>query len=287
MMSRRNSEVPAGPGALTIGEVAARTGLSVPTLRMWESRHGAPAPQRLPGGHRRYSQRDVELVLSALRARESGLSVAAALDLAQATADATSPRSLFAGLRRARPDLHPAIFPKRVLVSLSRALEDDCCSRAERPLLFGSFQRERFHRAAAPRWRELARTAELAVVFADFKRSQALKNGLVQIRVERSDPLLREWAIICDAPGCEACLVASEVPGQGRVSDGDRRFETIWTTEPLVVRAASEIAWRLARAALPSLPAVVAVLERPAHETPGGTRRVVDLANRMLAYAEA
>jgi DICT domain-containing protein len=70
-----------------------------------------------------------------------------------------------------------------------------------------------------------------------------------------------------------------------RVPDGDRRFETIWTTEPGAVRAASEIAWRLARDALPSLPATPEAFQRPAHELPGGTRRVVDLANRMLAYA--
>jgi hypothetical protein len=39
------------------------------------------------------------------------------------------------------------------------------------------------------------------------------------------------------------------------------------------------------RDALPSLPATPEAFQRPAHELPGGTRRVVDLANRMLAYA--
>ena len=36
---------------------------------MWESRHGFPSPARLPGGHRRYSERDVEAVLEVLRLR--------------------------------------------------------------------------------------------------------------------------------------------------------------------------------------------------------------------------
>lgn len=274
----------AGPGTLTIGEVAARTGLSAPTIRMWESRHGTPAPRRLPGGHRRYSERDVELIASALRARESGLSLPAALEQARASAEAAPPGSLYAGLRRARPDLHPAVFPKHVLIGLTHAIEDECCARAERPLLFGTFQRERFYRAAEHRWREFARTAELAVVFADFARSRTPRRGPAQVRVERSDPLLREWAIVCDAPGFAACLVGSEVPAPGRVSDGARRFETIWTTEPGVVRTTAEIAWRLAHAALPSPPATPTALGRPAHEPPGGTRRVVDLANRMLAY---
>jgi hypothetical protein len=39
------------------------------------------------------------------------------------------------------------------------------------PVLIGSFQRQRFYRAAAPRWADLARSAEQTVIFADFKRS--------------------------------------------------------------------------------------------------------------------
>lgn len=39
---------------LSIGELAAATGISVDTLRVWERRYGRPRPQRLPSGHRRY-----------------------------------------------------------------------------------------------------------------------------------------------------------------------------------------------------------------------------------------
>ena len=64
---------------------------------------------------------------------------------------------------------------KRVLLALSRAIEDESCAQAERPLLFGSFQRERFYRQSQRRWRDFARTAELAVVFADFERAHAAR----------------------------------------------------------------------------------------------------------------
>ncbi len=37
-----------------------------------------------------------------------------------------------------------------------------------RGLVFGSFQRQQYFHAAEPRWRELARTARLAVAVADF-----------------------------------------------------------------------------------------------------------------------
>ena len=56
----------------------ARTGVSEGTLRMWERRHGFPLPERLPSGHRRYRESDVELVLRVVRERDSGLSLAAA-----------------------------------------------------------------------------------------------------------------------------------------------------------------------------------------------------------------
>ena len=71
-------------------------------------------------------------------------------------------------MRRRRPDLQPYTLPKRTLIGLSHAIEDECAARAERPLLFGSFQRVRFYRHSEERWRELARTAEIAIVFADF-----------------------------------------------------------------------------------------------------------------------
>ena len=38
------------------------TGLSPRTLRSWERRYDVPAPQRAPGGHRLYSERDLALI---------------------------------------------------------------------------------------------------------------------------------------------------------------------------------------------------------------------------------
>jgi MerR family transcriptional regulator, light-induced transcriptional regulator len=47
---------------LRIGEVARRTDVAVPTLRAWERRYGLLAPRRTEGGHRLYSEADVERV---------------------------------------------------------------------------------------------------------------------------------------------------------------------------------------------------------------------------------
>ena len=64
--------------ALRIGAVARRTGVAVATLRAWESRYGVLRPSRTEGGHRLYSEEDVDRVLAVLRLTAQGWSVAAA-----------------------------------------------------------------------------------------------------------------------------------------------------------------------------------------------------------------
>jgi DNA-binding transcriptional MerR regulator len=130
---------------LTIGDLVERTGVGEGTLRMWERRHGFPAPERLPSGHRRYRATDAELVLQVLRERAAGLSLPAAIARAREAGDGAEP-SVFAGLRRRRPELQPIRLRKPLMLALTRAIEDESCARAERALLFGAFQRERFYR---------------------------------------------------------------------------------------------------------------------------------------------
>ena len=48
--------------ALTIGELAAMSGVSTDTIRAWERRHGALEPARTHSHHRRYRMEDVEIV---------------------------------------------------------------------------------------------------------------------------------------------------------------------------------------------------------------------------------
>jgi len=63
---------------MPIGEVARRTGVTVPTLRAWERRYGLLLPVRTAGGHRRYSDEDVRRVLAVLDLASQGWAVAAA-----------------------------------------------------------------------------------------------------------------------------------------------------------------------------------------------------------------
>ena len=63
---------------MSIGEVARRTGVTVPTLRAWERRYGLLVPVRTAGGHRRYRGEDVQRVLAVLELTGQGWAVGAA-----------------------------------------------------------------------------------------------------------------------------------------------------------------------------------------------------------------
>jgi DNA-binding transcriptional MerR regulator len=270
-------------GWISIGELSRLTGASSATLRTWERRHGIPRPERLPGGHRRYRPEDVELVRHLLAQRGVGVPLATAAAHARDRAGEPA-TSIYAALRRRRPALRPQTLRQPTMLALSRAIEDESLSRAERPVIFGAFQRERFYRASAGRWRELAAGAAFAAVFADFAAVSKPRGGPVEIPLGRDHPLSREWAVVCDASGHGACLFGWEPP---RAGGGGRRFEAIWSVEPDVVRDAARICAEIASAHIPIPEAVAAQLACPAPATADEQLQLAAaVAARALAYSE-
>lgn len=270
------------PG-LSIGDIASRSGVAVGTLRMWESRYGFPVPERLPSGHRRYTENDLEQVRSVVIAREEGLPLAMAIDRARLLAESPSP-SVYGALRERFTHLHPHVLSKPVLTRISHAIEDECRVRAQQPILLGCFQRERFYRDAEPRWRELSRGAQAAVVLADFTQRRDPEGGPAEVPIPADDPLTSEWVVVCDAPELPACLIGWERPGGTAVA---RRFEAIWTVEPEVVREAARMIGRLASRLAPDVLAGVEhrLAERPPAVSAAHLRATVELATRMALYA--
>ncbi len=271
-------------------EVCAQTGVEAPTLRMWEQRHGFPNPRRLPSGHRRYSPRDVELITRVVREREKGLELRAAIEKARrwsktAPATAGGEDSIFAGLRRLHPHLESHLLPKRTLVAVSQAIEDECGAGAEKAILFATFQQERFYRRAQARWRDLAGPARFAAVLADFEQLRDPPDGPVEVPIDPADPIGREWSVICDAPSFAACLSAWERPGQDEVDDMSRDFETFWSVEPALVREASRTFCSIMGRAAPEVgERMRPALEEPIDEQAGDRATLTSLTNRMVAY---
>lgn len=264
---------------LTISAVAARTGVSVAVLRAWEQRFGFPVPDRLPGGHRRYAEAEVERIRRVVTEREQGRSLEAAIGaVTLAAASGPEGATVFAGLRRARPDLPTHVIGRSTMLALSLAIEHECCAQADRPHLAAAFQHEEVYRRAQARWDDLTRTAASALVFAAFRRSRTTRSGVREVAIAGSSPLQREWSVVCDAPGSAAVLAGWERP--------DGRFEAMWSVEPEVVRLATHVARRLATEQAPRL-----VLPEPpadgwAEDPTQTVRRATALTNRVVAHLD-
>ena len=278
------------PG-LTIGDLTRRTGLTAAVLRTWEARYGFPVPTRLASGHRRYTEEDAAAVDRVLRSRDAGVRLEAAIAEVRADRGAPPAPSVFAELRRRHPALPVHRLRKATLLALSWAIEDECCARAQRPVLFGAFQEARYYDRSAPRWRELARVARGTVALADFGGPVAQDpGGAGPHRVHLADdaPMRREWAVVCDAPDLPAVLTAWEVPGQEGVPDRERVFESIWTVDPRAVRDAARVCARVCveagdAAGAPLLHALADEAARGGYDLAAATT----LFNRVVAYADA
>src|SRR5512147_124052 len=67
--------------AYNLKVVLKETGLAADTLRAWERRYGLPTPNRTAGGHRLYSQRDIETIKWLMKRQVDGLSISRAVDM--------------------------------------------------------------------------------------------------------------------------------------------------------------------------------------------------------------
>lgn len=274
---------------LAIKDVAERTGLAAGTIRMWEQRYGFPKPERTPSGYRVYSPDDVELLRRVAAFRERGLSVPASLNRARGGNTGSDRPSIYGALLSEGAPMPAHRLRKRTLLAISRAIEDETLARAAAPFVAGAFQYERNYRAVEHRYRRLAANGT-AVVFADFDHIATPPGAPAEVPISPDDAIGNEWAVVVDAPGYAACLLAWEQPrseSESEIADSDRRFEAAWTLDPEVVRRAAQVSCTLVRRADPSLAAdyeeMLAdrplALEAPA---PGLTA----LTNRMLAYLD-
>jgi DICT domain-containing protein len=273
--------------SLAIGDVAAQTGIAAGTIRMWEQRYGFPDPERTSSGYRRYSTDDVEALRRVLALRTRGLSVPAAIARARESGAATGRPSIYAAVAAAGHDARPQVLRKSTLIQVSRAIEDEALAHAAAPVLFGAFQQERFYRRVERRYRRLAELADAAFVFADFGETREPAGAPIEVPIAPRDALANEWAVIIDAPGYAACLLAWEHPETPPSDDGERRFEAIWTLDPRATRRAAQVAAALASRSAPEHGERVEAMlsDRPlAMEEPAPA--LTALTNRLVAYLE-
>jgi MerR family transcriptional regulator, light-induced transcriptional regulator len=269
-----------------IGELARRAGVTQEVIRAWESRFGFPAPARTGGGRRQYDVTDLDRIRRVVALRDSGVRLAQAIARVQAE-ETTGPHSVYAALRERHPQVGSRVLRRDVLVTISRAIEDEAMSRASRPVVFGGFQRERFFRQAEPRWDEIARTASACVVFADFRAPGGGGATPVRVPLDVDSPLLREWAVVVVAASFSVALTAWEVPRQGAVPLRRRSYESMLTVDPAAVRTAAEVCAEVSRVSGAVPPAVLASLEGSLATEPTPTHAVDAFMIRAFDYLQS
>lgn len=134
-------------------------------------------------------------------------------------------------------DRRTRIGDKRLLLALSRELEEHAYESSESTVMLTSFQRRSFYtRKVASRYAEMAE--RLALIGALGSGSDPVDSGAVrwgQLGVD--DPLTGEWDVVVVGPHFAAAFVATDLGDDG--SDLDRRFRFAITYErELAVRAA-------------------------------------------------
>ena len=275
----------------TIKEVSERTGLSSSTIRMWEHRYGFPNPTRSDSGYRHYSDEEIARIRSVVAYRDRGLSIPAAVERV-VMSEAPAEPSIYAAVATADGAPVAQVLRKSTLHALSRAMEHEALAQASSPICFGAFQHEGFYRPVESRYRQIARSADATVVFADFDHVTDRGPGRpVEVPIESEDALGNEWAVIVDGPHYAACLLAWEQPADaahGARHTAERRFESLWTVNPAVVRRAAEVAAKLAGRSNSELGERLDNLlaTRPI-ATDDQTASLTALTNRIVAYVES
>ncbi|MGL5065020.1 MAG: DICT sensory domain-containing protein [Microcoleus sp.] len=158
--------------------------------------------------------------------------------------------SLLAELLQALPELRAQIYFKSSMTALSHAMEDLVLAGSDEPLVIACFQRERFYRQEAHRYRRIAERSSQVYVLAapetDFKNSSECHET---IAFEPSDGLSQEWHLIVLGEHYSTCLICQEkispTPNEEnrglRAMDQARRFEGIWTFDREVSSKAAEL----------------------------------------------
>ena len=148
------------------------------------------------------------------------------------------PISLLAELLQALPQLRAQIYFKSSMTALSHAMEDLVLAGSDEPLVIASFQRERFYRQEAHRYRRIASHSSQVYVLAAAETE--FKNGSEcheTVAFAPEDGLSKEWHLVVLGQQYSTCLICQEkiVPIENQdergplVMDQSRRFEGIWT----------------------------------------------------------
>ncbi len=150
----------------------------------------------------------------------------------------TIPKSVLAELVLEVPQIRPQIYFKSSLTALSHAMEEQVLAGSDQPLVIATFQKERFYRQEAHRYRRISNLTSQVYVLAapetEFKNSSEYHET---VAFNPRDALTREWNLLILSQEYSSCLICNECDNSGLLDERDqfmgmeqaRRFEGIWT----------------------------------------------------------
>lgn len=143
--------------------------------------------------------------------------------------------SVLTELLREFPNWRPQMYFKASLTALSHAMEDQVLAGSDRPLVIASFQRERFYRQEAHRYRRIAeKTDQVYVLSAPETEFKSSSDIYETIAFQPDDSLAQEWHLVVIGEQYASCLICRErtiiaEENATAVVDNNRRFDGIWT----------------------------------------------------------
>jgi DICT domain-containing protein len=128
---------------------------------------------------------------------------------------------------------------KQMLVALSRHLEEQARTAADKPMILSTFQHGAyFGQPTRDRYVTLAEARPLVAVFGR-EMAAGQTPVLRAVDLDASDPLCDEWVVVTLGPQTAVALIARECAGQAGEADDDRRFDFVVTHDRAVVTAAA------------------------------------------------
>ncbi|WP_353258764.1 DICT sensory domain-containing protein [Prochlorothrix hollandica] len=199
-----------------------------------------------------------------------------------------------------RDPIYPQIFFKTSLTALSHAMEDQVLAGNDRPLVIASFQRERFYRQEAHRYRRIARQTSqvyiLAAMEMDFTNGSDpdTAGGYETVAFDQQDCLSQEWNLIIVGQTYASCLICHERAQpqlwSKQAMDQSRQFEGIWTFDRRIASRAASLLLDQILGYRPELAAKVAAARQefvPTSLEPLAGVGPEPFAERLLTYLQA
>ncbi|MDJ0688186.1 MAG: DICT sensory domain-containing protein [Xenococcaceae cyanobacterium MO_188.B32] len=178
-------------------------------------------------------------------------------------------KSVVTQLLQSHQSWRPQMYFKSSLTALSHAMEDLVLASSDAPLVIASFQRERFYRQEAHRYRRIAsKTSQVYILAAPETDFQNSSDVYETIAFEPTDALAQEWHLVIVGENYASCLFCQEKTvssPEGKNSlamDASRRFEGIWTFDRQVSIDAAKIMLKRILLYRPELKAKVAEARR-------------------------